>query len=99
MPRRPGDQAAFERALRGMERERAARARAAARRLEALVAARLRGARKGKMRLISMHLEEWQIEAAKLVAERDGGSYQERIRRWVIAGIRAEARGGGGRER
>ena len=98
MPRRPVDQAAFERALRGMQKERAARARAAGRRLRTLVAARIRVLRREKMRLISMHLENWQIEAVKLVAERDGGSYQERIRQWVIAGIRAEARSEGRRE-
>ena len=98
MLRGPVDRAAFERALRGMQKERAARARVAARRLRTLVAARLRVSRREKMHLISIHLEKWQIEAAKLVAERDGGSYQERIRQWVVAGIQAEASRDGRRE-
>ena len=99
MTRRPVDQKSFERALRALGRERGARARAAARRLEALVAARIRAPGTGRMKLISIHLEEWQIEAAKLVAARDGGSYQELIRRWVVAGIRAGARPRGRRGR
>jgi len=93
--RAPGpDRAEFRRSLRRLRHERAARADAARRRLARLAAEGRAGegdARGGKMRLISIHLEEWQIEAAKLVAEIRGGTYQEWVRAWVTAGLLAEA--------
>jgi len=94
---READVDAIRQALAEFKRDQAVRAVKARARLREILAAALAngGARRpGKMKVISIHLEDWQIEAAKLVTDIHGGSYQEWIRTWVVAGLLVESRSG-----
>ncbi len=66
-------------------------ARAAAAELAALMARVETGEAAAPLRRISILLEPWQIDGARLCARIDGGGYQERMRTWIALGLQAEA--------
>lgn len=85
------------RALEWLRREHARRARPARRELDALlrpIAADISYhlERKRGMKVIAIRLPEWVIHAAKLLSDIQGGAYQERMRRWIAAGVLTEWR-------
>lgn len=76
----------MEGALRQLRMEQKVRSESAKRRLGRLMAAR----GPSRLKRVTLHLEEQQVEACKLLAEISGGTYQERLRDWVEAALRAE---------
>ena len=58
--------------------------------LDPRLAARIR--ERMRKRLVSIRLEEWQIERAKALAKTKGVPYQRLLRDWIARGIRGETR-------
>lgn len=77
----------LERALLALERRHAVRARKAMRELRDLLKSTARPRKKS----VTIRLWDRHIQAAKLLSDIHGGSYQERIRTWIELAVEAEA--------